>query len=65
MASIESSSSRIRRRIKSLRIKTSSSTSLINRSKASASSSKAIEFNKIIMHDDGFAYFSAANDWQI
>jgi hypothetical protein len=48
MASIESSSSRIRRRIKSLRIKTSSS--------------KAIEFNKIIMHDDGFAYFPAAND---
>jgi hypothetical protein len=52
MASIESSSSRIRRRIKSLRIKTSTSTS----------SSKAIEFNKTIMHDDGFAYFPAAND---
>jgi|GraSoiStandDraft_45_1057281.scaffolds.fasta_scaffold4364140_1 hypothetical protein len=50
MASIESSSSRIRRRIKSLRIKTSTS------------SSKAIEFNKTIMHDDGFAYFPAAND---
>jgi hypothetical protein len=61
MASIESSSSRIRRRIKSLRIKTSSSTSLIKTS-TSTSSSKAIEFNKTIMHDDDFAYFPAAND---
>ena len=51
MASIESNSSRIRTRIKSLRIKTSTS-----------SSSKAIESNKTIMHDDGFAYFPAAND---
>jgi len=59
MASIESSS-RARRRNKSLKIKTSSSTSLVNKA-SKRSSSKAIEAERIITRD-GFAYFPTAND---
>jgi hypothetical protein len=56
MASIESSS-RARRRTKSLKMKT---TSLVNKA-SKISSSKAIEVQTIITHD-GFGYFSTTND---
>jgi hypothetical protein len=62
MASIESSS-RARRRNKSLKIKTyrsSSSTSLQNKV-SKISSSKAIEVERIITRD-GFACFPTVND---
>ena len=57
MASIESSS-RVRRRNKSLKMKTSSSssTSLVNKASKISSSSKAIEAERIITRD-GFGYF--------
>jgi hypothetical protein len=58
MASIESSS-RARRRTKSLTMKTSSSTSLVNKA-SKISSSKTIEDERIITRD-GFAYFPTAN----
>jgi hypothetical protein len=58
MASIESSS-RARRRTKSLKMKTSSSSSLVN--KASKISSKVIEVQRIITRD-GFGYFPMIND---
>jgi hypothetical protein len=61
MASIESSS-RARRRTKSLKMKTSSSsTSLVNKASKISSSSKAIEAERIITHD-GFGYFPMVND---
>jgi hypothetical protein len=56
MASIESSS-KARRRTKSLKMKT---TSLVNKA-SKISSSKAIEVQTIITRD-GFAYFPMAND---
>jgi hypothetical protein len=61
MASIESSS-RARRRNKSLKMKTpsSSSTSLVNKA-SKISSSKAIEVERIITRD-GFACFPTVND---
>ena len=60
MASIESIS-RARRRTKSLKMKTSlSSTSLVNKT-SKISSSKAIEVERIIT-SDGFACFHIAND---
>jgi hypothetical protein len=62
IASIESSN-RARRRNKSLKMKTSSSssTSLINKASKILSSSKAIEVERIITRD-GFACFPTAND---
>ena len=59
MASIESNS-RARRRNKSLKMKTSSSTSLVNKA-SKISSSKAIEVERIITRD-GFGYFPMIND---
>ncbi len=61
MASIESSS-RARRRNKSLKMKTpsSSSTSLVNKA-SKISSSRAIEVERIITRD-GFGYFPMIND---
>jgi hypothetical protein len=59
MASIESSS-RARRRNKSLKMKTSSTLSVNKVSKIS-SSSKAIEVERIITRD-GFGYFPMIND---
>ena len=61
MASIESSS-RARRRTKSLNMKTSpsSSTSLVNKA-SKISSSKVIEVERII-NRDGFGYFPMIND---
>jgi hypothetical protein len=60
MASIESSS-RARRRNKSLKMKTpSSSSSLVNKA-SKISSSKAIEVERIVTRD-GFGYFSTTND---
>jgi hypothetical protein len=59
MASIESNS-RARRRTKSLKMKTSSSTSLVNKA-SKISSSKAIEVERIITRD-GFGYFPMIND---
>jgi hypothetical protein len=61
MASIESSS-RARRRNKSLKMKTpsSSSTPLVNKA-SKISSSKAIEVERIVTRD-GFGYFSTTND---
>jgi hypothetical protein len=59
MASIESSS-RARRRTKSLKTSPSSSTSLVNKV-SKISSSKAIEVQRIITRD-GFGYFSTTND---
>jgi site-specific recombinase len=56
MASIESSS-KDRRRTKSLKMKT---TSLVNKA-SKISSSKAIEAERIITRD-GFGYFSMIND---
>jgi hypothetical protein len=56
MASIESSS-KARRRTKSLKMKT---TSLENKA-SKISSSKAIEVQRIITRD-GFGYFSTTND---
>jgi hypothetical protein len=58
MASIESSS-RARRRTKSLKMKTSS-TSLVNKA-SKISSPKAIEVERII-NRDGFGYFPMIND---
>jgi hypothetical protein len=58
MASIESSS-RARRRNKSLKMKTSSTLSVNKASKIS--SSKAIEVERIITRD-GFGYFPMIND---
>jgi hypothetical protein len=58
MASIESSS-RARRRNKSLKMKTSSTLSVNKVSKIS--SSKAIEVERIITRD-GFGYFPIIND---
>ena len=58
MASIESSS-RARRRNKSLKMKTSSTLSVNKVSKIS--SSKAIEVERIITRD-GFGYFPMIND---
>ena len=58
MASIESSS-RARRRNKSLKMK-ASSTSLVNKV-SKISSSKAIEVERIITRD-GFGYFPMIND---
>jgi hypothetical protein len=61
MASIESSS-RARRRNKSLKMKaSSSSTSLVNKASKILSSSKAIEVERIITRD-GFGYFPMIND---
>jgi hypothetical protein len=61
MASIESSS-RARRRNKSLKMKTPSSSSTSLQNKASKiSSSKAIEVQRIITRD-GFACFPTVND---
>jgi hypothetical protein len=61
MASIESSS-RARRRNKSLKMKTPSSSSTSLQNKASKiSSSKAIEVQRIITRD-GFGYFPMIND---
>jgi hypothetical protein len=62
MASIESSS-RVRRRNKSLKMKTSSSSSLtplVNKP-SKISSSKDIEVERII-NRDGFGYFPMIND---
>jgi hypothetical protein len=61
MASIESSS-RAGRRTKSLKMKTSSSssTSLVNKA-SKISSYKAIEVERIIIRD-GFGYFPMIND---
>ena len=60
MASIESSS-RARRRTKSLKMKIPySSTSLVNKA-SKISPSNAIEVQRIIARD-GFAYFPMAND---
>ena len=59
MASIESSS-RARRRTKSLKTSPSSSTSSVNKV-SKISSSKAIEVQRIITRD-GFGYFSTTND---
>ena len=59
MASIERID-KIKKRTKSLKMKTSSSTSLVNKS-SKISSSKAIEAERIITRD-GFAYFPTAND---
>jgi hypothetical protein len=61
MASIESSS-RARRRNKSLKMKTPSSSSTSLQNKASKiSSSKAIEVQRIITRD-GFGYFTMIDD---
>jgi hypothetical protein len=62
MASIESSS-RARRRNKSLKMKTpssSSSTPLVNKA-SKISPSQAIEVERIVTRD-GFGYFSTTND---
>ena len=59
MASIESNS-RARRWTKSLKMKTSSSTPLVNKA-SKISSSKAIEVERIITRD-GFGYFPMIND---
>ena len=59
MASIESRD-KARRRTKSLKMKTSSSTSLVSKS-SKISSSKAIEVERIITRD-GFGYFPMSND---
>ena len=62
MASIESSS-RDRRRTKSLKMNTSSSssTSLQHKTSKISSSFNAIEVQRIIMHD-GFGYLPTHND---
>ena len=60
MASIESSS-RARRRTKSLKTSPSSSTSSVNKVSKISSSFNAIEVQRIITRD-GFGYFSTTND---
>ena len=60
MASIESSS-RARRRNKSLKMKASSSSTLSVNKVSKISSSKAIEVERIITRD-GFGYFPMIND---
>jgi len=60
MASIERID-KIKKRTKSLKMKTSSSTSLQNKASKISSSFNAIEVQRIIMHD-GFGYFSTTND---
>jgi hypothetical protein len=60
MASIESSS-RARRRTKSLKMKTSSSSTSLQNKASKISSSKAIEVQRIITRD-GFGYFPMIND---
>ena len=63
MASIESSS-RIRRRAKSLKMKSNpQSTSLAKRISKTISSSGANEVERIIMHD-GFGYFTVFGSGQ-
>jgi hypothetical protein len=60
MASIESSR-RIRRRTKSLKMKTSSSSTSLQNKSYKISSSKAIEVQRIITRD-GFGYFTMIDD---